>query len=131
MKGIFVKASADTAAQTMCIRDFPEPYLETLGAAVGGDAELVRPKGLERPYCMVVNESGLLLGLPVNLLGSILYGIAEHGHPIVGNIVILKTEYDPENMGDRLAGLSDAEAGELVAELRTMTGGRVQFRKGE
>lgn len=130
MKGIFVKASADTAAQMMCIRDFPEPYLETLGAAVGGDAELVRPKGLERPYCMVVNESGLLLELPVNLLGSILYD-PTYGHPIVGNIVILKTEWNPKAMGEDLAGLSVAEAAELVAELRTMTGGRVQFRKEE
>lgn len=36
----------------------------------------------------VCNEEGLLLNLPINLVGSLLYGTQEHGNPIVGNIAI-------------------------------------------
>ena len=39
---------------------------------------------------MIVNEDGLNLGLPVNTIGSLLYGTQEHGHPIVGNAVVMK-----------------------------------------
>lgn len=48
------------------------------------------PRGLPAPLMMLVNEEGLLEGLPMNTIGSILYGTQIHGQPIVGNIVIMK-----------------------------------------
>lgn len=54
------------------------------GRAVGGLIEIVYPAGLD-PYRMLVNEEGLLEGLPVNRRASKLYGAQ-----IVGNAVIAK-----------------------------------------
>ena len=46
--------------------------------------------------CLVVNEEGLLENLDLNLFGSILYGMAEHGQPILGDVVIAKEGWTPE-----------------------------------
>ena len=70
--------------------EYDPPHYEVIREAVGGYYELVRPRGLQEPYCMMVNEEGLLLGLPLNPLGCYLYGTMVHGAPIVGNIMILK-----------------------------------------
>ena len=85
MKGLVI-----TTENKMQVREFGEPAYETIGKAVGGWIEVVHPKGLPDPFCMVVNEEGLLHGLPLNLFGCILYDTVRHGNPIVGNIVILK-----------------------------------------
>ena len=60
---------------------------------MAGGTERVHPMGLDRPYSMMVNEEGLLLGLPMNRLGSELYGTPKHGQPIVGDVVFLKDGY--------------------------------------
>ena len=52
--------------------------------------EHVLPKGLKSPYCMLVNEEGLLKDLPFNLIGSLLYQTPIHGNVVVGNIIIMK-----------------------------------------
>lgn len=75
-----------------------------LHEAVGGLFEIVRPRGLQRPYVMICNESGLLEQLPLNIIGSSLYGTPEHGAPIVGNIVIMKEE------NEYLTGMTDDDA---------------------
>ena len=54
------------------VKDFAPPLYQSLGEAVGGTIELVRPRGLARPFVMIVNDEGLLLELPLNRLGSIL-----------------------------------------------------------
>ena len=82
MKGLVI-----TTENKMQVREFGEPAYETIGKAVGGWIEVVHPKGLPDPFCMVVNEEGLLHGLPLNLFGCILYDTVRHGNPIVGNIV--------------------------------------------
>ena len=84
MKGIVI-----TTADDVSVQDFTPPLYESLGRAVGGYIEIVRPQGLNRPYCMVVNEEGLIHGLPLNRAGSLLYGTQFHGSPIVGDIVIM------------------------------------------
>lgn len=94
MKGLAI--STDNKAQ---FKDFGDPIYKSAGAEVGGLIEIVHPKYLPEEFCMVVNEEGLLQKLPLNLLGSVLYGTLEHGHPIVGNIVIFREgfineEYD-------------------------------------
>ncbi len=64
--------------------------LDGLKEIVGGWIEIVRPMHLEHPLVLVCNEDGLIRELPFNLVGSALYGYAEHGQPIVGDIAILK-----------------------------------------
>ena len=106
MKGIVV-----TAKDEMEIRDFGRPLHKTVGEAVGGYIEIVHPVGLKQPFVMIVNEDGLLLDLELNALGSVLYGTLAHGHPIVGDIVIMKTGFTDE--GPDIIGLEDQEAVEL------------------
>ena len=91
MKGIVV-----TPYDEIYIEDFSEPKYKTVGDAVGGFIEIVRPTGLPKPYAMVVNEEGLIHGLPYNRVGSLLYGTHIHGNPILGNIVILKEGFTEE-----------------------------------
>lgn len=73
-------------------RELKEPLHQSAGAVVGGLIEIVRPRRLERPYIMIVNENFINLRLPLNPVGSYLYCTDEHGHPICGNIIILKEE---------------------------------------
>ena len=51
MKGLVI-----TTENKMQVREFGEPAYETIGKAVGGWIEVVHPKGLPGPFCMVVNE---------------------------------------------------------------------------
>ena len=87
MKGIVI-----TTEKEMSVREFSEdrPLHNELGEVVGGWIEHAHPRLLPPPYCMIVNEEGLLLKLPLNLIGSAMYGTATHGYPIVGNIILLK-----------------------------------------
>ena len=72
-----------TTENEMHLRKYDPPDYDVIREAVGGWYERVHPMGLNRPYSMMVNEEGLLLGLPLNLLGSWLYGMDQHGQPIV------------------------------------------------
>lgn len=94
------------------IREFAAPLHQTLGKAVGGYIEHVRPRGLPDPLCMIVNEEGLLLDLPVNPVGCVLYGTEEHGHPIVGDLVILAEGWTEE--GPDLASLTEKQTAALT-----------------
>ena len=85
MKGILI-----TTDGKVSVEEYDDPLYKTVGEAVGGYIEVVHPRGLRRPYLMIVNEDGLNLGLPVNTIGSLLYGTQKHGHPIVGNAVVMK-----------------------------------------
>ena len=100
MKGILV--TTDNMAE---IRDFEAPLYKTIGEAVGGYIEIVHPMGLADPLVMVVNEEGLIQELPMNMLGSLLYGTHMHGSPIAGNIVVMKTGWTCE--GPDIVGLTD------------------------
>ena len=85
MNGIVVTANGE-----IYHREFKDPLHRSAGELVGGLIEIVRPRRLGKPYCMIVNEEFLLQGLPVNPVGSYLYATDEHGHPICGNIIIMK-----------------------------------------
>ena len=89
--------------------------LKGLQEIVGGCIEIVHPRRLERPLLMVVNDEGLLYGLPVNPVGSYLYGMDQHGHPILGDIAILQEGFrdgEPD-----VLGLSDEEAEDIARQL--------------
>ena len=103
MKGIVV-----TTDLNVRIEEFGDPLYKTVGTAVGGYIEHVKPARLRPPYCMIVNEEGRLLDLPLNPIGSFFYGTDQHGEPIAGNIVVMKDGYRD---GERdIVGLNDVEA---------------------
>lgn len=108
MKGIII-----TTENKVEIKDFDEPLYKSVGAAVGGHIELVHPIGLADPYVMIVNEEGLIYELPLNVLGCVLYGTHNHGQPIVGDIVVMKTGWTDD--GPDIVGLEDQECAELAA----------------
>lgn len=106
MKGIVVTTDLEIR-----IEEFSDPLYKTVGSAVGGYIEHVKPARLRHPYCMIVNEEGRLLDLPLNYVGSHFYGTDQHGEPIVGNIVIMKDGYrggEPD-----IVGLNDVEAEQI------------------
>lgn len=106
MKGIVV-----TTDLNVRIEEFGDPLYKTVGMAVGGYIEHVKPARLRHPYCMIVNEEGRLLDLPLNPIGSFFYGTDQHGEPIAGNIVVMKDGYRD---GERdIVGLNDVEAEEI------------------
>ena len=105
MKGIVVTTDLEIR-----IEEFSDPLYKTVGSAVGGYIEHVKPARLRHPYCMIVNEEGRLLDLPLNYVGSYFYGTDQHGEPIVGNIVIMKDGYRGE---PDIVGLNDVEAEQI------------------
>ena len=121
MKGIVISTK-----NKMQIGVFAQPAFESIGKAVGGWIEVVHPKALPSPYCMVVNEEGLLLNLPLNMMGCMLYGMALHGNPIVGDIVLLKEGMTDEGERDFI-GLDHDDINFLGAMLIGMTDGMVEW----
>ena len=103
MKGIVITPEGETFVQ-----DFPEPLYKTVGAVVGGLIQVVNPKGLPKPFCMIVNEEGRLRNLPFHPIASFWYGTQMHGQPIVGTVVLLKEALNAEGEPD-LVGLNNAE----------------------
>ena len=110
MKGVVVTSGLDIS-----VRDFGEPLFKTVGAAVGGDIEHIAPQFLESPFCMIVNDEGLLRKFPLNIYGSILYGTPMHGVPIVGDVVIMKDGFNDNGEPD-IVGLTDQEAAGIMKE---------------
>lgn len=110
MKGIVV-----TTDNVIEVRDFSRPLYESCADILGGFIERVSPRGLSNPYCMLVNDEGLILDLPINYIGSILYGTAQHGCPICGNMIIMKTGWTPD--GPDIVGLEDSDIDALLPQL--------------
>ena len=93
--------------------ELEEDTLKAMQRAVGGFIEHVRPRYLRSPYCMIVNEEGLLRGMPINNAASLLYGGIT---PIVGDVLILKDGLNEYNEPD-VIGLEEQEAASLVSQL--------------
>lgn len=122
MKGLVI-----TTENRMRTEEYSSPLYESIGKTVGGWIEIVHPKLLPAPYCMVVNEEGLLLGLPMNPLGSVLYETFLHGNPIVGNLVLCK-EGIVEGEHD-LVGLDDHDIIFLGALISAVSSGAVKWEE--
>lgn len=115
MKGIKI-----TTCNTIDIIDLNEPLYKSLQEVVGGYIEIVRPKGLHHPYCMIVDEEGVLKQKPLNRIGSELYNFENQGNnsPIVGDIVIVKeVELDE---GRDISPLTEDEIAELISPLSNL-----------
>lgn len=112
MKGIVI-----TTENQMRVESFGEPLYRSVGATVGRYIEIVHPKRLPFPYCMIVDEEGLIKNLPVNLSGCWFYGTEEHGAPIVGDLVIMKDGFC--NGEPDIVGLEDDDVKNLTDWLKT------------
>lgn len=110
MKGIVVTPDIE-----LTVQDFSEPLYKSVGAVVGGCIEHVHPKGLPQPYCLICNDNGLALELPINYIGSLLYGTPKHGYPIVGTIVLMKDGF--VNSEPDIVGLDDEDVDKLAVLL--------------
>lgn len=79
MKAIYIKANP-LSIELLEINDTLDVYQNL----VGGWIEVVHAAGLQRYHSvMVVNEEGMLMDLPVNLLASMLYGDYIAGDAVV------------------------------------------------
>lgn len=105
MKAVVVKTTNEVS-----IEELGKPLHMHTQPILGGMIEVVHPMRLPRSYVMLVNESGLLLYLDLNVVGCILYGTDAHGAPIVGNIIIMKEAVVNELGEHDIVGLTDAEA---------------------
>jgi hypothetical protein len=93
-----------------------EHTTEGIQKAIGGGYfEIVRPKSLPGKMCFVCDEDGVHKGLPVNIIGTVLYGYAE----IVGDIFITKEGYTED--GIDFVSLTDED-------IKTFMEGRIEFR---
>lgn len=120
MKGIVI-----TTKDEIRVQEFSEPAHKSIGEAVGGWIEVVRPVRLKRPYCMIVNEEGALINLPRNIFGSFLYGTNYHGNWILGDIVLLKEGINSD--GDRdILGLDEQDIKYLCDMVSTESDGEIK-----
>ena len=123
MKGLVI-----TTNNTMRVQEFSEPAHKSIGEAVGGWIEVVRPVRLERPYCMIVNEEGALLNLPRNIFGSFLYGTNYHGNWILGDIVLLKEGINSDGERDIL-GLDEQDIKYLRDMVSAESDGEIKLQQ--
>lgn len=113
-KVVVVTTEDEVSVRDLEVKD--GSMLDSLQEIVGGYIEIVRTMGLDGSLVMVVNEDGLNLKLKPNLIGSVLYGTPAHGHPIVGNIVIMGHGY--RNGEPDIMGLSTIFAEALASRLK-------------
>lgn len=123
MKGIVI-----TTEDEMRVQEFSEPAHKSIGEAVGGWIEVVRPVRLKRPYCMIVNEKGALINLPRNIFGSFLYGTNYHGNWILGDIVLLKEGINSDGERDIL-GLDEQDIKYLRDMVSAESDGEIKLQQ--
>lgn len=111
MKQKTVKVTTDNKISLIDI-DFGN--FKSIQQAIGGHFETVRTQLMADYFkdvsmIMLVDEEGLIKGLPVNSLGCALYGTPQHGCPIVGNLIFARiagedivAPDDPGALKDRL-----------------------------
>lgn len=77
--------------------------------AIGGHFEKVRTQLMadyfkDPSVIMLVDEEGLVKELPMNAVGSALYGTPQHGCPIVGDLIFARVD------GEDIVAPDDSEA---------------------
>lgn len=78
--------------------------------------ECVRAQRLCGGYFLMVDEEGLLREKPfINPWASWLYGYQDHGNPIVGDALVMKTVYTSD--GPDIGFLDEAEADDIISKL--------------
>lgn len=89
-----VKVTTDNQIQVVELRNWSYKCQEE---AIGADCvEHVKTQIMydlfKDTVCMLVDESGAIKGLPINRLASELYGIAQHGTPIHGDVIFARQD---------------------------------------
>ena len=97
-----------TTKNVVSIIDVDFDNYKDIQRAIGGHFETVRTERMRAVFgdgdmIMIVDESGQLKRLPENMLGCVLYGTYEHGHPIVGDLIFARIQ------GKDVVGLDDPE----------------------
>lgn len=125
-----------TTDNEISVHEFPEGTFAEENAVIrehiGPRCELyegVRPKRLYNELgaatsrnggvSMLVDEDGLYHELDMNTVGSWLYETDKHGHPIVGNILIVGTEW--RGNGVSFCGISEEQFDLLYPQLEEIT----------
>lgn len=77
--------------------------------AIGGHFETVHTQLMadyfkDPSVIMLVDEEGLVKELPMNAVGSALYGTSQHGCPIVGDLIFARVD------GEDIVAPDDSEA---------------------
>lgn len=93
-----------------------ESLLDFCYRAIGCSCiELVIPEGLQKPYCLVIDEEGLFVNQPkLNVIASTWFGTDKHHQPIVGKALVMKDVWKAE--GKDIAFLSEIEAEKIVRQ---------------
>lgn len=84
---------------------------------LGGINEVGKQPG--RCVSMLIDEEGRLKDLPINLVGSWLYQMDQHGNPIVGNILIVGEMWEDD--GISFCGICEEQFGLLYPKLKKIT----------
>ena len=111
MKQKTVKVTTDNKISLIDV-DFSN--FKSIQQMIGGHLETVRTQPMvdyfkDASVIILVDEEGIIKGLPVNALGCALYGTPQHGNPIVGDLIFARVRGedimapdDPEALKDRL-----------------------------
>lgn len=111
MKKKTVKVTTDNKISLIDV-DFGN--FKSIQQAIGGHFETVRTRLMvdyfkDPSMIMLVDEEGLIKGLPVNATGCALYGTPQHGCPIVGDLIFARiagedivAPDDPDALKERL-----------------------------
>ena len=117
-----MKAIVITPENRMRVEEYTEPLYKTVGRTVDGWIEVVHPVQLPEPYCMIVNEEGLLRKLPLNPMGCALCGSL-----IVGTAAIMKegtVDGEPD-----IVGLDEHDIQTISAVIATASSGKVRVEE--
>ena len=101
-----VKVTTDNKISVIDV-DFDD--FRDIQRAIGGHFETVHTQLMtdyfhDPSVIMLVDEEGIIKGLPQNLVGSALYGTATHGIPLVGDLIFGIAA------GEDIVGITDPEA---------------------
>lgn len=111
MTGLIIHESGSVG-----LKDFHEPLYLDVKETLGGYMEIVLPKHLPDPFILLVNETGLLQDLKLNILASWFYGSFDRfpSPPcIVGPVIIMKEVFTEE--GPDIGGLDRGDVFEICA----------------
>lgn len=78
--------------------------------------EFVHPRYADPGTVIAIDDCGLMKGLPVNKVGSLMYGTQYHGSPIVGDLLVLVDGINEFGEPDILL-LSDEQAENMKKDL--------------
>ena len=109
MLGIFMPYNDN---EDLVVKHYEEPLYKTIGEDVGGFIEIVRVKlGDRKNVVIVVNDEGVLQGLPLNDVASMLYG-----SPIFGNAVLMYEGFNEDGEPD-IIGIKEEDVLPLLLDM--------------